>query len=171
MHFLPHAMFYRRATRDQQTLDELFTPAELDDLASRTDGAVWGLRSSLLTVEYISSKRAPPERTYHQTGEGRQRIGARGENWAGILVLDSSRRGGATDDLAKRLNQWLASAGLASEVRLNWLSGRHYEVQIRHPVLDPVDADRYRQIFRRQAAGDFAGADRKNSRASRPITD
>jgi soluble lytic murein transglycosylase-like protein len=26
--------------------------------------------------------------------------------------------------------------------------------------LDPVDADRYRQIFRRQAAGDFAGADR-----------
>lgn len=26
--------------------------------------------------------------------------------------------------------------------------------------LDPVDADRYRQIFRRQATGDFAGADR-----------
>lgn len=135
IHFLP-GIYFGVASRqpDDQVFGGLFDREALRELAFRADDAQWSARQMLEDVEYVSAMRLPPERTYHQTGEARARIGAAGENWAGMLVLDTSRTGGATREIRQRLGSWLYQAGLASEVVLNWLSDRHYEVMIRHPV-------------------------------------
>jgi len=133
MNFAPYFMIYRER-EGAKVLGGLLNEAQLDSLSDRVETAVWAARQTLRSTEYIGGMRVPPERTYHQTGEGRAAIGAAGENWTGILVADSSRAGGSSQKLRSRLGSWLKDAGLASEVRFNWLSDRHYEVQIRHPV-------------------------------------
>lgn len=132
-HFVPF-FTYAGDVNYSQILGGSVTEEEFSAIDDRVDDISWGVRHSLGSIEYIGSMRAPPERTYHQTGEGRSRIGATGENWAGMLVLDSSRAGKGSRRLVSSLNSWLKGAGLASEVKVNWLSDRHYEIQIRHPV-------------------------------------
>ena len=133
-HFIP-ALFPGLWSTDEETfLGRKFTRDDLRQLSVRMDGARLALRDELGAFEYVGSMRAPPERTYHQTGEARSRVGAEGENWAGLLVLDSSRGGSGSREIRAGLNGWLKAAGLASEVSLNWLSDRHYEVLVRHPV-------------------------------------
>jgi hypothetical protein len=133
MNFVPYVMFFRER-EGTAILGRLLDSSQMDDIIERIDGVIWGIRQTLGHTEYIGGMRVPPERTYHQTGEGRAAIGASGENWTGILVADSSRAGGGSQKLQSRLGAWLKEAGLASEVRFNWLSDRHYEVQIRHPI-------------------------------------
>lgn len=129
--FLPVLFYYRRAEPPYGGLIDMDV---LRDVDLRVDRVTWALRRSLATSEYISAMREPPARTYHQTGEGRARIGAAGENWAGILVLDSSRSGAGTRNLIAKTGEWLQDAGMADGIALNWLSDRHYEVKVRHPI-------------------------------------
>lgn len=140
-HFIPHVYFpYSRAVKEPETiLGGQFTAKALRTASMRAREAAWNARDALIATEYLSAMRVAPERTYHQTGEARSRIGAAGENWAGILVLDSARVGEASRDIRDGVSRWLAEAGLASEISLNWLSDRHYEVQIRHPITKEIE--------------------------------
>lgn len=128
--FLP-SIFLGRSTASELP-DRLRTL--LSDTEDRLDEAIFVLRERLTEAEYISAMRLPPERTYHQTGETRSSIGPAGENWTGMLVLDAARPAKASKNLGARVNAWLTEAGLAAAVTFNWLSDRHYEVQVRHPV-------------------------------------
>ena len=137
-HFIPWlytAPTGRRGRRPQQEpLPDMFSLDELSELEDELDEVDFSFREHLQAVEYISAMRLAPERTYHQTGETRAHIGAAGENWTGILVLDSARPEGQSRAIGPRVASWLQAAGLAADVKLEWLSDRHYEVQIQHPV-------------------------------------
>jgi hypothetical protein len=137
--FLPYLTIYRTRKGFGTLLGGIFTDEEWREVDRRVDEITYGVRQQLGATDYIGAMRVPPERTYHQTGEGRATIGASGENWSGMLVLDSSRGGAGSKRIGTQLGTWLKSAGLASEVRLNWLSDRHYEVQIRHPISREVE--------------------------------
>jgi hypothetical protein len=127
-HFLPQLWTYRR--RPGNVAPKILSKVEgLEEDAFR---AVDALAHALIGVEYLSAMRQAPERTYHQTGAARTRIGQTGDNWAGLFVLDSAKAPKARDILPE-LTAWLKKANLAADVRLNWLSDRHYEVQVQHP--------------------------------------
>jgi hypothetical protein len=84
-------------------------------------------------IEYIGAMRSPPARTYQHAGETHAHIGAAGDNWANAVVMDSARRR-ARGRVTPNVIDWMRSAGLASDLRVNWLDDRHYEIQVRHPV-------------------------------------
>jgi AAA ATPase domain len=131
--FIP--LLYAQVGRgDAKVPPSLLDASGLRALETRADQAFFGIRDSLWNTEYVGAMRMPPERTYHQTGETRARIGAAGENWTGILVLDSARPPSLSKQLGKRVNSWLNEAGLAAELSFHWLSDRHYEIMIKHPI-------------------------------------
>jgi predicted ATPase len=137
--FLPELRIYGQRVNLERLGGGVLSKEQWTDLDFQIDNINYAIRQELLGVDYIGGMRVPPERTYHQTGEGRAKIGAAGENWTGLLVLDSSRGGAGSRKMQQHLANWLHRAGLASEVRLNWLSDRHYEVQIRHPVSREIE--------------------------------
>jgi hypothetical protein len=139
INFLPYITIYRARPKMESLLGGMLSIEEWMEVDDRVDEIIFSAREQLTSAEYIGARRVPPERTYHQTGEGRARIGAAGENWTGMLVLDSSRGGGGSRRMRGQLGDWLRRAGLASEVRLHWLSDRHYEIQIRHPISREVE--------------------------------
>jgi len=134
--FIPRSLFFPwRYRREGETwaLAELLSVDEYDKLDDALENASLAISQALSTVDYVGAMRQPPERTYHQTGAARTRIGSSGENWAGLFVLDSSRPA-TRRTIVPRLTAWLKQAGLASDIRLNWLSDRHYEIQLQHPL-------------------------------------
>ncbi len=128
--FLPRLFLWRRAGR-KVSISRVVAEERLPILANEIEESVFGMIEALEEVDYLGAMRRAPERTYHQTGAASRRIGAYGENWAGLLVLDAARPA-RSRRIVPRLIQWLKKAGLASDVRLNWLSDRHYEVQVQH---------------------------------------
>lgn len=137
-HFLPYLAMYRDPNVYRR-MAALVGTDEIDAVDLRADWVRHGVSQALNSVEYLGGMRVPPERTYHQTGQGTAHIGATGENWTGMLVLDSSRSGRGSKRLQAQIGAWLRRAGLASEIKLNWLSDRHYEIQIRHPITREVE--------------------------------
>jgi len=89
--------------------------------------------STLQDVEYVGPMRLPPARTYQYSGETHGRVGAQGENWAAIMALDATTSGNGRA-IGEDLDQWLRGANLASDIQLDWISDRHYEVRVQHPV-------------------------------------
>lgn len=128
-HFVPQLYSYPR--RRSASAPPLFA-SEVEAAEDLADYAVWIVNHTLANTEYLSAMRQPPERTYHQTGVARTRVGQTGDNWAGLFVLDSAKTA-KTRMIVPALTRWLRRAGLASDVKLNWLSDRHYEIQIQHP--------------------------------------
>jgi predicted ATPase len=88
----------------------------------------------LRDTEYVGAMRVPPARTYLYTGERRGRIGANGENASNILVLDNSRGKSKSKDILGKIGLWLSSSGMASGIKIETLSDRHYEIKVQHPI-------------------------------------
>lgn len=130
-HFVPQLFTYGRRRPPQSGAAQALWE-QLQGLEDDLDLAVYAVNRTLSGVEYLSAMRQAPERTYHQTGAARTRVGPTGDNWAGLFVNDSSRPA-KQRMIGPGLTRWLKQAGLASDVHLNWLSDRHYEVQIQHP--------------------------------------
>lgn len=131
-HFVPQIWQYPRR-RYQATLATAQLLDRIEQLEDDGDRAYFAIVRALLDVEYLSAMRQPPERTYHQTGAASTRVGQTGGNWAGLFVLDAAKAG-RSRQIIPGLTQWLRKAGLAADIRLNWLSDRHYEVQVKHPL-------------------------------------
>jgi len=77
--------------------------------------------------------RLAPERTYQYTGEAHNRVGAHGQNWASMFAFAAGQTPRPTN-IATDLNSWLKGAGLASRIGIEWLSDRHYEIRVQHPI-------------------------------------
>ncbi|OWY62576.1 hypothetical protein B7486_57675, partial [cyanobacterium TDX16] len=126
--FIPRASadFYTgKATSPEimATLDRL-SDVQMDGMR-----AFRALTEALRSVEYIGAMRKAPERTYINTGVAGRLIGADGANWPAAVALESSRRG-EQDTLPQ---DWAESAGLAADIKVSWLSDRHYEIMLQHP--------------------------------------
>ncbi len=89
------------------------------------------LYTRIASIEYLSALRRAPSRTYAYSGERHARVGASGENAMSIMAMDSLVRGSKGRRLMDRVGAWLERAGMASEVEVEDLAGRFFEVRVR----------------------------------------
>jgi len=94
----------------------------------------FSLRKAIQTIEYLGAMRIPPSRTYLFTGERRRRIGPAGEQAANILAMDTARAGTRSKQIINAISQWLTKADVASDVKVETISDRHYEIRVQHPI-------------------------------------
>lgn len=135
----------RRNLRMINFIPRIFPEPERDDRRSspmgdaleavnKDRGRAWHAADSIMRTlhgtDFIGAMRRPPERTYINTGVASGTIGADGGNWPAVLAMESSRR---TSKLPI-VRSWTRDAGIASNISVSWLSDRHYELLIKHPV-------------------------------------
>lgn len=131
--FLPR-YYFPRATESEGTALSEFLTSELRQTSQQAVNIAGHISAQLHRVEYLGAMRAPPSRTYLFTGEKRRRIGATGENTANILAMDSVRSGSRSLNMVQRVSAWLSKANIASDVQIQPLSDRHYEIRVQHPL-------------------------------------
>ena len=88
----------------------------------------------LLSVEYIGAMRVPPKRTFLYTGERRRRVGSNGESAGSIIALDDARGGSKSKNILHNVSLWMEKAQIASAIKINTISDRHYELKLKHPI-------------------------------------
>lgn len=88
------------------------------------------LKSSLFYLEYVGPIRSIPLRTYQFGGSKPTTIGIVGENAVSILEAVSTKEEDTLDD---DVRSWLKRAEIASDLRIEPLTNRHYEVRFQHP--------------------------------------
>ena len=96
------------------------------------------ISSALRRVEVIGAMRQPPLRTYLHSGAVGRHIGVAGENWGALIATASSARGRSTSFL-RDVKRWMKKAGIASDVKIRWLSDRHFEVVVEHPMTHELE--------------------------------
>lgn len=133
IHFLPSYFFYRTRTEVESGILKDFLTDDINKLIELTNMTTRRISAALERVEYIGSMRMPPSRTYLYSGEKRGRIGSTGENAAGILAMDTTRGGGRSQNITKQVSQWLSKAGIASDLKIEQISDRHFEIRVQHP--------------------------------------
>ena len=84
-------------------------------------------------IEYVGAMRQPPSRTYSYTGENRTSVGSSGQHAASILVMDSGRSGSKSKQILHEVRGWLKQASIASDIKIDTISDRHFEIRIQHP--------------------------------------
>lgn len=92
------------------------------------------LHKDLIGMEYLGAMRSAPLRSYLYSGEKHSKVGVSGENSANILAMDDIKGEKKTKNLISKISDWLNKAGIASDLKINHLSDRHYEIKIQHPV-------------------------------------
>jgi predicted ATPase len=86
------------------------------------------------SLEYIGAIRAHPVRTFLFSGERREKVGANGQYAATILAMDSQRGGKKSKNIIEEIKKWLLKANLASDLIIEAISDRHYELKFQHPI-------------------------------------
>lgn len=133
--FLPllqlHRFFPMRS--EGSTLGEILTKTDMRKI-DVINQSIRMINRDLHNVDYIGAMRASPQRTYAFTGEKRGRIGPSGENAANIFALDELRSGARKLNIAKNVTSWLRKAGIASNLQMEPISDRHYEIHVKHPI-------------------------------------
>jgi predicted ATPase len=107
------------------------TKALLRDLDRRMSRGRIALRNCFSNFDSISPFRDQPQRTYLFTGETPSRVGRTGSNGVSLLVNDASKRGRLKSGMAEKISEWLNHTGIASEIVLNTLTERHFEICVR----------------------------------------
>ncbi|UCP82115.1 AAA family ATPase [Pectobacterium versatile] len=92
------------------------------------------LHKDLIGMEYLGAMRSAPLRSYLYSGEKHSKVGISGENSANILAMDDIKGEKKTKNIISKISDWLNKAGIASDLKINHLSDRHYEIKIQHPV-------------------------------------
>ncbi|MBB1227724.1 AAA family ATPase [Pantoea pleuroti] len=92
------------------------------------------LQKDLTGVEYLGAMRSAPLRSYLYSGERHSKVGITGENSANILAMDEIKGEKKSKKLINKISNWLNKAGIASDLKINHLSDRHYEIKIQHPI-------------------------------------
>ncbi len=129
INFLPR-IFPELAQRETRSADVREALERLDKIRRLESEAFEALASTLNGIEYVAAMRQPPERTYVNTGVAGANVGADGSNWPGILAIESGRR----SSRGRRLQNWIRQSGLAADIEVAWLTDRHYEILVTHPV-------------------------------------
>lgn len=131
---MPGGIFRSSRESDDSALSDFFdSNPQIDDFFRRANRIPAIISRGFRNIEYLGAMRLPPSRTYLFTGERRNRIGANGENAASILVMDSARGGSRSRKIVESVRRWLKAAGIASDLMINHISDRHYEIRIQHP--------------------------------------
>jgi len=92
------------------------------------------IHKALKNIEYVGAMRVPPTRTFIYTGESRAKIGANGQFAANLLALDAAKGGKKSKNIIQNVKQWMLKAEMASDIKIEPISERHYELKIQHPV-------------------------------------
>lgn len=90
--------------------------------------------NTIQRIEYIGAMRLSPSRTYLFTGEKRNRVGSNGDYATHILAMDSARGGSKSQNIKDNVVAWLRKAGIASDLGIEIISDRHFEIRIQHPI-------------------------------------
>ena len=90
--------------------------------------------SALRSVGYLSSFREKPGRTYNFGGQNPSSVGAYGELTTDVLVSDFYQKGNVNTKILSRISHWMNRAKLASSLKLNRLTERHFEIRATHPI-------------------------------------
>jgi len=79
---------------------------------------------------YIGPLRDYPQRLYAYTGEQSSQVGSRGEGTPGILVSRMDKRAKKSKMFWGKLKKWFINAGLATGLKVDPLTTRHYEIKV-----------------------------------------
>jgi hypothetical protein len=90
------------------------------------------LRGTLANMEFIGPFRSNPERIYPFSGEAPLSVGVHGDNAVGILVSDEYVQRSRKQNLASKVSAWFRESGIAKQVSIVPISGRHFEVRLTH---------------------------------------
>jgi hypothetical protein len=96
--------------------------------------ANYTLQDLLSNIEFVGPWRNRAERTYLFSGEHPGSVGYSGEKSIDVLVADELSRRKQADKLSSRLSAWLTSSGLANNLIVQPLTGRHYEIHVTHSI-------------------------------------
>jgi energy-coupling factor transporter ATP-binding protein EcfA2 len=128
--FLPRLHGYADPVRSKSK--EMLSLLEtVEEYRAREVRAARGIATALAQVEVLGAMRQPPLRTYLNTGAVARRIGVAGENWGSLLALAAADR---SSNLLTRIDRWVRRAGIAAGFDISWLSDRHFEILVQHPV-------------------------------------
>ena len=132
--FLPYLYYVSSTSKEKGTPSANFLDG-LDRKNFRMINYVSSYLHSLFSsTEYIGAMRMPPARTYVFSGERRQHMGAAGQYAPAVLAMDSRRKGSRAKNILQRVVEWMQCAGIASDLKVNLISDRHFEVKLQHPV-------------------------------------
>jgi predicted ATPase len=133
--FIPQLFFLFES---EETFTELFgkNPSKLIRNMNNTFRLI---SKCIENIEYLGAMRIPPSRLYTYSGERRNRIGAAGENAANILAMDKNRGGRKANQISVLVRDWLAQAGIASNLLIEPTSDSFYEIKIQHPQTNEVE--------------------------------
>jgi predicted ATPase len=108
-------------------------PADTDRIYRTLNRISYDINHEFGLIDYVGAMRLPPERTYLSTGASRSRVGANGQFASNILALDSAKGGKKSKNILSNVKEWLIQAGIASDIKIEQISDRHYEIKIQHP--------------------------------------
>ncbi|AZI86484.1 hypothetical protein EH164_05135 [Kosakonia sp. CCTCC M2018092] len=131
--FLPRNLFLSHELNNNNKLKELIDEETMN--TTRVLNFICDiLHKDLIGIEYLGAMRSAPSRSYLYSGERHSKVGVAGENSANILAMDEIKGGKKAKNLISKVSDWLNKAGIASDLKINHLSDRHYEIKIQHPV-------------------------------------
>ncbi|MBA0181609.1 DUF3696 domain-containing protein [Pectobacterium carotovorum] len=131
--FLPKNLLLSYEMHTNQKVKDLITDETLN--ITRALGYICDiLHRDLIGMEYLGAMRSAPLRSYLYSGEKHSKVGISGENSANILAMDDIKGEKKTKNLISKVSDWLNKSGIASDLKINHLSDRHYEIKIQHPV-------------------------------------
>jgi hypothetical protein len=120
-------MMRHRDSADTAAIVEKATKIERDMRRSFNS-----ILSALEHVEVIGAMREPPARTYLHSGSVGSRIGVAGENWGSFVAF--AEYGRSRKNYMPAVTAWIRKAGIAKNLEVAWLSDRHFELVVQHPV-------------------------------------
>lgn len=131
MHFLVPAW---RLVEDHMRKETQESRMEIRRVAVFADTTFREFLSALRSIEYLGPFRVSPGRTVLFSGERPTSLGRDGARTAHLLAADYLRKGKQKKRLLNRIIWWLKQAGIAKDIEVKVLSGRHFEVLVQHPA-------------------------------------
>ncbi|WP_373625796.1 AAA family ATPase [Klebsiella variicola subsp. variicola] len=131
--FLPRSLLLSLEMQNNQKLKDLITEETLS-VARILSPLCDILQKDLIGMEYLGAMRSAPLRSYLYSGEKHTKVGVAGENTANILAMDDIKGEKKSKKLISKISNWLYKAGIATDLKINHLSDRHYEIKIQHPI-------------------------------------
>jgi hypothetical protein len=130
--FLPRLLSVDFYAEQSKSPDVARSWGRLHDVQRDARSAFEDVLQALRNVEVIGAMREPPPRTFLNTGSVGSHIGVSGENWGAMVALATSGRGRSA--YLGEATKWMRRAGIASALDVQWLSDRHFELVVEHPL-------------------------------------
>jgi len=128
--FIPQRVFipFSRESKLRNLLDP-----DIEKIYRTINRISYEINHEFALIDYVGAMRLPPERTFLFSGANRTRVGANGQFAANILAIDSAKGGQKSKNILPNVKSWLSASGIASDIKIEQISDRHYEIKIQHP--------------------------------------